>query len=204
MITSPPTLVGIDFPAALYQTSRDRVRRRLHRGDAEIRRGYLGKIGRGHVWNAHELIAGTFTSDVALELVVRRLANGHTDPVAGLLCAVTDCDEIEEALGLCSTHMRRLMRTWGRAEHSRLFLMQLVAMCRWVVERNSELVLPPGFDPWASQCMTPGCDGVTNYPGRSGPMCVACTANFWSNGLHRPRPRHWRPQVNPQAVETEA
>lgn len=191
MIVSPPKIVGTNTVAELFGVTPDRIRRRIVERQPQVCHGYLGKISDKHCWNLPELVAALFTSDASLELVVERLTSPPSDPTDTLLCTVPDCDQLEETVGLCAAHLRRLMCTYRRAPRSSLAVIQLVAMCRWVVERNDHYVLPADYDPWATVCLTPGCDGETNVVGRWGPLCGPCTARFWQNRLDRPRPHHW-------------
>lgn len=200
MIVSPPRLVGSRTVAELFNVTQDRLCRKLAAREPLVIAGYLGKVGRNHIWNMHELVANLFTSDAAVELVVDRLTDPTpSDPLASMLCSVGGCDHLEERAGLCPKHLRRLMTAWRHADRSSLVTVQLVAMCQWVVERNAHLTLPPGFDPWAPVCMTPDCDNATNVHGPDswhGPLCVACSARFWNNAPTRKRPRHWKAKAN--------
>lgn len=184
MIVSPPRLVGTATVAPIFGCTIGRLRHRLAEGQLVGTAGYLGKISGKHTWNLHELCASVFTGDAALELVVGQLSTGSADPLDSVLCAVADCDDPEELLGLCRRHLRRLMTTWRHASRSSLVTVQLVAMCQWVVDRNAHLVLPAGFDPWQPICMTPGCGKSTNFQGPDawhGPLCLDCSAAFWNN-----------------------
>ena len=184
MIVAAPRLVGTATVAEIFGITPDRVRHRVVAGDFPTA-GYLGKIAGKHTWNLHEVCAAVFTDTAALELVVHQLtAPAPTDPLEALLCAVTDCDQAAELVGLCKKHLRRLMTSWRHAPRSSLVTIQLVAMCQWVVERNAHITLPPGFDPWAPVCMTPGCGGATNIQGENawhGPLCLTCSAKFWGH-----------------------
>ena len=202
MIVAPPQLIGTAAVGRMFGVPPDRVRINLRAGRAELRPGYLGRIANRHVWNGPELIASLFTSEVALEEVVAALATRDPiDPVEAMLCAAPDCDELAEVVGLCRTHLRRLTAAWRRAPHSSLVTVQLVAMCRWVVERNADLVLDPDFDPWSPVCMSPTCDSPTNTLVWHGPLCARCSAELWGNPALRPRPHHWKrahaPDPNP-------
>jgi len=194
-IVSPPRLVGIAVVAKFLGVSRWWL---YDHGPALP--GYVGMIGRRHTWNFPELIASTYDSDASVQMVVDRLTDPNpSDPLDTLLCAVPDCDYPAEQIGLCDKHLRRLFTAWRRAGRSTVVTMQLVAMCRWVVDRKAHLVLPAGFDPWANVCMTPGCGNSTNTRGENawhGPLCVTCSAQLW-NHVGRPRrrpdgPNHWK------------
>lgn len=193
MIVSPPRMIGTASVARLFGITAHAVRRRLV-ASPEIRVGYLGKIANQHTWNAPVLIASMFGGDVEIERVVDALTNPTpADALDRVLCAAPDCDQVEQAIGLCPRHLYRLTHAWRRAPRSSLVTMQLVAMCRWVVERNAHLVLPDDFDPWSGACMTPGCTRPTNGNGWYGPLCRVCSALFWQNAPRRPWPSHWKP-----------
>lgn len=195
MIVSPPRLVGTRTVAPLFGVKPEQLRDRLAAGDPFVHTGYLGKIGARHIWNLHELVASLFTGEAALDLVVDRLTTGHLDPLDTVLCAAPDCDRIEEMVGLCGLHLRRLINSWRHASRSSLVTVQLVAMCRWVVDRNAHLVLPADYDPWSTLCMTPGCENPTNQDGWHGPLCPTCSAVFWQNSPDRERPKFWKGQA---------
>lgn len=192
MITSPPRLVGTATVAPLYGVTRSHMTRKLAAGEARV--GYLGKVGNKHTWNLHELLASLFATDAAIEMVVDALGHYHpSDPLDSMLCAVQGCDRLESVLGLCTRHLRHLMASWRHAGRSTLVTVQLVALCRWVVAHNRDVVLPEDFDPWSPVCMTEGCDNETNtHGGWHGPLCPACSAQFWDNAIGRARPRHWK------------
>lgn len=195
-VVSPPQIIGARDVAILFGVTPDRIRRRLAAHHRPTRVGYLGKIGGRHIWNAHELIVGVFSSDSRLEDTLRALTNPHARPAGELvLCGVDDCGDPVEFVGLCRRHLRRFMTAWYHAGTSSLVLLQFVAMCRWVVDRNAHLVLPAGFDPFGHVCITPGCGKATNVHGRDGwhsPLCVDCTRSFWNNPP-RGKPDWWRP-----------
>lgn len=195
-VVSPPRLVGTRSVAALLGISPVQVSHRVRADHPLTRPGYLGKIGGRHVWNIHELIASLFTSDAAIDLVVDRLTDRDAArPDHAVLCSAGGCDRVEEMVGLCRVHLRHLMTAWDRAERSSLVVLQLVAMCRWVSERNAHLVLPPGFDPWSAVCMTPDCGNPTNVHGPDGwhgPLCPECSDRFWNNPPGRDKPAWWK------------
>lgn len=195
-VVSPPRLVGVPSVAALFGVTARTLRERLRDGHELTRIGYLGKIGGRHVWNVHELISTLFTSDAALDDVVDRLtATDPIDPDDAVVCSAPECTAPEEMVGLCRIHLRHLMTAWHHAPRSSLVTMQLVAMCRWVSERNSHLVLPAGFDPWSQVCMSSGCENPTNVHGPNawhGPLCPSCSERFWNNAPGRARPAWWK------------
>ncbi|CAN5424519.1 hypothetical protein BH10ACT3_BH10ACT3_19890 [soil metagenome] len=193
MIVSPPRLVGTATVAPLFGVRVRHLYSKLEAREPLVLAGYLGKIGKHHVWNLHELVASLFTSDAALEMVIDRLTDRTpSDPLDTVLCSTSGCDEVEELIGLCPRHLHQLHRAWRKATRSSLATVQLVGMCQWIVERNAHLVLPPDFDPWSLVCLTPGCDGETNGNGHHGPLCPSCTAKFWNNPPGRRASEHWK------------
>lgn len=202
MIVSPPRIVGTKTVAAFLGVSAWWLYRAIPDEPpyvGEWAPGYLGKIANKHTWNFHELIASTFDSEASLELVVSRMTDpAPADPLDTLLCGAAGCDGAAEQLGLCTRHLRRMFTAWRHSSRSSLVTMQLVAMCRWIVDRNAHLVLPADFDPWSNVCMTPGCGGSTNVHGDHaegawhGPLCLECSAKFWNYSRTRPRPAHWK------------
>ena len=146
--------------------------------------GYLGAIQQRSTWNANELFAGLYSDPVALWEEVGRVKAGKPSM---LWCEVADCEAPAHFLRLCSTHLRMLMNTWRRAEKSTLAHWRLLAMCRWVVERNAHLEPPTGWDPWSGECMTPGCEERTDVrPNRVSPLCPSCSDKFWSPPKYQP------------------
>lgn len=183
VIVSPPKLIGTDTVAVTLNLSISRVRRLITARDGRVIPGYLGKFGRRHIWNAHELFAGLYSTPQALWEEIGRVETGRT---LATWCGVPDCDEPAHFLQLCDRHLNRLLAVWRRAERSSLVVWRLLALCTWVVERNSHLVPPAGWDPWSNVCMTPGCDNRTDTaPARTSPLCVTCTAEFWDD-IYRP------------------
>lgn len=179
VVLSPPKIIGVKTVALTLGVSRWRVYKLIEAGDERVTPGYLGKVAERHIWNAHELFAGMYTSTIALWEEIARVESG--DP-ATRWCAVEECENPAHFLRLCPTHLRLLMRTWRRSERSTLAQWRLLAMCTWVVERNAHLKTPDGWDPWSGICMTPGCAGRTDEsPGRASPLCVPCSLNFWDN-----------------------
>ncbi len=187
-IVSPPRIVGIDTVAHLLGLTEATTRRRLKRGDPVIGKGYLGKISNRHTWNMHELVSGLFVDESSIEQVVDRALSGEPPVV---LCLVSDCENGAETIGLCRKHTKALFKAWKHAPSSTLIHAQLVGMCQWIVERNAHIVLPAGFDPWATVCMTPDCGNETNARGWHGPLCPSCAATFWRNSPDRPHPEWW-------------
>ena len=196
MIVAPPRLVGTATVARFFGVSRHRLYLMMSHpcGDEPWMHGYLGKIARQHTWNFPQLVAATFDSDASMELVLTRLTD-PADPLDLLLCAAPGCEYTAEQVGLCDIHLRRLFTAWRQAHRSSVVTLQLVAMCRWIVDRNAHLVLPAGFDPWSNICMTPGCGKSTNIRGEHawhGPLCLDCSAEFWDNPRVRPHPSYWK------------
>lgn len=179
VVLSPPKIIGVRTVALAIGVTRGRVWELVKARDDRVMAGYLGKISGRHVWNAHELFAGMYTSPVALWEEISRVEHGTT---ATRWCAVDDCEQPAQFLRLCSHHLGLLMRTWRRSERSTLAQWRLLAMCQWVVERNAHLKTPDGWDPWSGICMTPGCSGRTDEsPGRASPLCVPCSMKFWNH-----------------------
>lgn len=181
IVLSPPKLIGSPTVALMLGIARERVWRLVAAGDVRIQAGYLGKIGDRHVWNAHELFAGMYSSPMALWEEVARIENGT--PVV-MWCSVGDCEEPAHFLRLCSRHLNRHMAVWRRAERSTLAQWRLLAMCRWIVERNEHLTPPHGWDPWSGVCMTPGCENSTDQVdgrARASPLCLSCSGKFWNH-----------------------
>lgn len=201
-VVSPPQTIGARDVAILFGVTPDRIRRRLAEHHRPTRVGYLGKIGGKHVWNAHQLITSVFTSDSDVDATVTALLNTNPRRASDMArCGVDGCDDTADFAQLCHRHLRKFMRAWYHAPTSSVVLLQFVAMCRWVVDRNAHLVLPPGFDPFASTCITPGCAGDTNVHGGDGwhsPLCVDCTRKFWNNPP-RGKPDWWRPPKTPRS-----
>jgi hypothetical protein len=168
VIAASPIIVGTDAITAVFGVDRRTVYSWLQRTDSMIQRGYLGLIGNRHAWNAAELFNGLFTSDESLR---RFLVDGQFKMSGN--CVVDDCAGLGGPLGMCHRHALRFMRSWEQAEFSSAALIQFVAMCRWVVERWSHVVLPD-FDPWSPVCATPDCDGDANVGGL-GALCRECT-----------------------------
>lgn len=175
VVLSPPKLIGTDTVETVLGVSIDRIRRLIRREDPRVMAGYLGKISGRHIWNAHELFAGLYSSPDALWAEIRRVETGNRDL---RFCAVEGCGKPSHFVRLCRDHLRTLMKTWRRAEHSTLVVWQLLAMCTWVVERNAHLVPPTGWDPWSGTCMTPHChDDTVGH----GPLCRSCLDEFWGH-----------------------
>lgn len=185
VILSPPKLIGTPTVALAVNLSQRHVRRRLAVGDERVTSGYLGKFNGRHIWNAHELFAGLYSSPQALWEEIRRVEAGWTDTA---LCGVEGCTRPTHMLQLCDVHIRYLMRVWRRAERVDLSVWHLLALCTWVVERNAHLTPPGGWDPWSNICMTPSCQNRTDtFPGRDSPLCSPCSTKFWQSVK---RPRH--------------
>ena len=175
VIVSPPKLVGADTVAVTVNLSVDRVYRLLAAGDGRVTPGYLGKFSGRHIWNAHELFAGMYSTPQALWDEIGRVEAGRT---LNVWCGVPGCERPVHFLQMCDRHLRRLMRVWRRAELSTLSVWHLLALCTWVVERNAHLRPPAGWDPWSGICMTPRCD---NESMPDGPLCRSCSDLFWFN-----------------------
>lgn len=204
MIVSPPRIIGTHSVARLLGVKQDSAWRLVDRKSPTVAPGYLGKIGGRHCWNAPVLINSLFGSDVELEAVLDTLTcPDPVDPLDRMLCGVPGCDALESSVGLCRHHMRMLNHAWRHAPRSSLVMVQLVAMCRWVAERNSHLVLPADFDPWSQVCMTPGCEAPTNDGSWHGPLCQACAGVFWGNAP-RPYPSYWKQSRGGRDADEEA
>lgn len=199
-----PQMIGVHDVAELWGCTPDRIRRRIRARHRPTLTGYFGKIGGRHIWNAHELFSQVFSTDVALDDVIRTVINRTPVPVEQtVICGVDDCGGYTVFAGLCTKHLRRFMRAWYHSASSHPALLQFVGMCRWVVDRNAHLVLPAGFDPFSTVCMTPGCGNSTNVHGGDGwhsPLCQPCTAKFWNNPPLRPKPDFWRPPKQRKAA----
>lgn len=178
----PPQMIGVHDVAEMFGCTPDRIRRRVRARHGPTVTGYFGKVGGRHIWNAHELFGAVFTSDARLDEAVKALTNRNAISVTDAArCGVDNCTATVEIAGLCRTHLRRFMRAWYHASESSLALAQLVGMCRWIVERNAHLVLPSGYDPFDTKCMTPDCEHRTNDAQWHGPLCPECSARFWNN-----------------------
>lgn len=179
VILSPPKLIGTDTVAIAINLTPGWVRRLIAQGDQRVTSGYLGKFNGRHIWNAHELFAGLYTSPQALWEEIRRVELGH---MLDTRCGVDGCERATHMLQLCDVHIRYLLRVWRRAERVNLSLWHLLALCTWVVERNAHLAPPNGWDPWSNICMTPSCQNRTDtFPGRLSPLCSPCSTTFWSS-----------------------
>jgi hypothetical protein len=172
-ILSPPRLIGTDAVGACLGIQQAWVARLVRTDDPRLKPGYLGKIRGRHVWNAHELFSSMYSTPHALwEEIERARLGGRTD-------AVCHCGKPVLFLGLCPNHVRRLMSGFQGAQRSSLAAIQLLAMCRWVVDRNQHI--EPGIDPWSGVCVTPGCDNRTDVPvGRVSPLCRECARRLFA------------------------
>lgn len=177
VIVSPPRLVGTDTVAMCLGVASAHVRFRLAIGDERVTTGYLGKISGRHVWNAHELFASMYSTADALWAEIRRVEAGIRTSAP-----CTACERPAQFLGLCRTHIRELTSTFKRAQDSSVVVWQLLAMCRWVVDRNAHLSPPHGWDPWSGVCMTPSCQNRNDdIVGRYSPLCLSCSRTLWSH-----------------------
>lgn len=190
---TPPQMIGVHDVADLFGITPEEVRRRVRSRHRPTLVGYFGKVGGRHIWNAHELFAQMFSTDARLDEAIKALTNPKAQPVATRVqCGAKDCGDPSLFAGLCRLHLRHFMRAWYRAGDSSLYLQQFVGMCRWIVERHAHLVLPADYDPFDTVCMKPGCTNQTNTNGRAGPLCTACSNEFWNHSPLRPRPEWWR------------
>jgi hypothetical protein len=174
VVAAPPRIIGTRLVAAALGVTRHVLAARVRAGEPVAARGYLGKIGNRHCWNAHEFYAGTFTDVFALERHVGALADAT--PVEAM-CAVGGCDRLAGGFGVCPRHLGLFMRRLDDAQRSSLALVHLVALARWVLDRYPT-VRAPHFDPWATTCQFGGCDAELS-PSSSGPLCAEHTAVFY-------------------------
>ena len=148
-MATPPRLVGTSALADFYGVHPDTVQKGLQSDSPKYSVGYIGKIGGRHVWDLNQII----------------------EVGADLPCQV--CGAPGGYLRLCPEHARLFRHVWSRADRSWLSLMQLIAMCRWIVERWEHVGDIQIDDVWSTTCVTPGCDGEANV-GRLGPLCTDC------------------------------
>lgn len=153
-VVQPPKIVGSEAIADILGVTEWTVRDGVRGNRPPYIFGYIGKISNRHCWDLNRFL--------------------EYDGTVG--CQV--CGEPANVIGFCREHSRLFLRAWSRSEASRLSLIQLVAMCQWIVERWEHVGVTPPDDVWSSTCATPGCDGEANT-GRLGPLCARCTREFW-------------------------
>ena len=64
VVLPQPQLIGVDTVKAALGVSRFRVYELIREGSPRVMPGYLGKVARRHVWNAHELFASMYSSQI--------------------------------------------------------------------------------------------------------------------------------------------
>lgn len=178
VVLSAPQLIGARAVRLALGVSKWHLYDLIRAGDPRVMPGFLGKISGRFVWNAHELFSGLYASPVALWEEIARVENRVK---AERWCAVDECHSPAHFLRLCPIHLGRMIATWNRAEKSTLARWRLLAMCQWVIDRNAHLDFPDDWDPFSGVCLTPGCGGSTEAPGRSSPLCIPCSLEFWEN-----------------------
>lgn len=193
-LVAPPRIIGTDAMAELLGVHRRTVTARVRAGDPAVLVGYLGKPGgKVHAWNASVLLGDMFATPEQLVHELDRIE--RRQPAMPPTCTVDECDGANIMAGLCDRHLRRLIHALASERQGRLVHAQLVAMCRWVVDRNEHIVLPAEYNGFLDQCMTPGCGNKVGDGGPVdrwvGPLCVPCAQAFWHDPTIKMRRRRW-------------
>lgn len=188
----PPRIGGTTVVAEILGINRYTVYDRLERADPVVMLGYLGKPSGRHAWNITVMIGALFPGEADLMLEVARARSKEPTPGG---CTIEDCHRPVVMVQLCDFHLRKLMHVLASERQGILATAQLVAMCRWVVDRNDHLVLPDGYDGFSDLCMT--CQEPVSTDGQwYGPLCPPCCRKFWNNPEIR-RSTSWPQRRNP-------
>lgn len=170
-----PRIIGSADVADIFGLDRETITIKTAAGDPVLLHGYLGKMFGRHAWNASVLLAPLFPPDH----INREVARIRARVAVSGTCSLPDCTSVPTVGGICGPHVNRLIEAFLDQRHDLARTARLVAMCRWVVDRNEHIVLPDGYNGFGPHCIVAGCDNLTNTDGWDGPMCRTCAADFY-------------------------